>query len=94
MVKKGTIVWYYDSKLEDWKRGKVTCVNRYHIDVRTRQHKVIHLWYDEPAIPASEQKPNCTPAQLRERWHMKRWWTAPNKTDKYRQRVLEEIGLA
>lgn len=86
-IKKGSIVWYYDKKLSEWKRGKVYCVNRYGIDVKPSHGDKVHLRYDEPAIPASEQKPNCTPEQLRKRqWNS--WRKDPSQVLKVR------LGLA
>lgn len=57
-VRKGSTVWYWHKNLDEWKKGKVISVNRYHISVRRRDDKKIqYLWFDEPAIMASEPKP-------------------------------------
>lgn len=92
-IKKGSIVWYYDKKLSEWKRGKVYCVNMYGIDVKPSHGDKVHLRYDEQAIPASENKPNCTPRQLWERPTISRWSRVPKK-DRFKYRILQEMGLA
>lgn len=67
-VKKGTIVWYYDEKLRDWKRGKVFCVNRWGIHVKQRHSgKTLYFRYTDPVVPASEPKPDCDSETLRKR---------------------------
>lgn len=64
-LKKGSVVWYYDTVLNEWRRGQVLAVNRYSLTIKKR-HKVYagSAKYRGRVITADQPKPTVLPEEL------------------------------
>jgi hypothetical protein len=94
-IKKGSIVWYYDRTIKEWRRGKVFSVNRYYVMVNMRHGRGPAVYrYTEPVMPASLPKPNCTPEELRNRnWISQGGMWRYDRTTRKRYSLLQRFGI-
>lgn len=65
-IKKGSVVWYFDSIIHEWRKGKVLAVNKYGLTIKKR-HNHYSGWlasHDGLVITADQPKPVCLPYEL------------------------------
>ncbi len=95
MIKKNSIVWYWNGK--EWKKGKIETVNRHYLLIRERSTKKLFS-PAELVFPSSEAKPHLPGNQyvnyrrLMWKWN-RQYHFAGRKVDESTKKLWLKLGI-